>query len=71
VRLQQVRRVMPYGGHSFGPQVTYSGGGSAEFIVADVASWLRSQQAPPPKPRTTRKRRHSDDGTQRREPSGA
>ncbi len=65
VRLQQVRRVTPYGGHAYGAQVTYSGGGSAEFIVADVHSWLRSQLAPPPKPPATRKRRQSDDGRRR------
>lgn len=71
VRLQQVRRVAPYGGRTYGPQTTYSGGGSAEFLVADVGSWLRAQLAPPPKPQLTGKRRRSDDGQRRGDPSKA
>jgi hypothetical protein len=43
VRLQQARRVAPYGGRSDGPRVTYSGGGTADFILDDVTAWLRAQ----------------------------
>ena len=66
VRLQQARRVAPYGGRPDGSGVTYSGGGTADFLVEDVAAWLRAQSAPlqkavgPPHRRRVDSRRRGD-----------
>jgi hypothetical protein len=60
VRLQQARRVAPYGGRADGSGVTYSGGGTADFLVEDVSAWLRAQSAPQPRPLDPPHRRRLD-----------
>jgi len=60
VRLQQSRRVAPYGARADHPTITYSGGGTADFLVDDVAAWLRAQAGSPSQaPETTHRRRAS------------
>jgi hypothetical protein len=65
VRLQEARRVVPRGGPRDTTRVTYSGGGTVEFLVADVAAWLRMgwiRSSSPPGPPT---RRRADGSTRR------
>jgi hypothetical protein len=64
VRLQEARRVVPRGGARDSTRVTYSGGGTIDFLVGDVATWLRMGWigAPPPGSPT---RRRADGSTRR------
>src|SRR5512138_2979390 len=50
VRLQEARRVVPRGGARDSTRITYSGGGTVDFLLADVAAWLRMGWigSPPP-----------------------
>jgi hypothetical protein len=60
VRLQEARRVAPYGGRADGSGVTYSGGGTADFLVDDVTAWLKAQGTPQQKAADALHRRRVD-----------
>jgi hypothetical protein len=64
VRLQEARRVVPRGGARDTTHVTYSGGGTVDFLVADVAAWLRMGWIGPASRRAPTRRR--SDGSTRR-----
>jgi hypothetical protein len=65
VRLQEARRVAPRGGARDSTRVTYSGGGTADFLVADVAAWLRMGWIGPQPPAASPARRRADSSTRR------
>jgi hypothetical protein len=69
VRLQQTRRVAPYGARADGPTVTYSGGGTADFLVDDISVWLQAQAGPQSAAAETGQRRRAS-GRRRRGDSG-
>ncbi len=64
LRLQQARRTVPYSGRTGTAHVTYSGGGTATFLLEDVSAWVQTQTQPAPAAAAPRARRRSD-------PSGA
>jgi hypothetical protein len=58
VRLQEARRVVPRGGSRDSAQVTYSGGGTPDFLLADITAWLEmARSAPSPSPLWPQRRR--------------
>lgn len=65
VRLQEARRVVPRGGRRDSTRVTYSGGGTIDFLVADVAAWLRMGWIPSSSPAAPPTRRRVDGSTRR------
>ena len=65
IRLQEARRVVPRGGSRDSAQVTYSGGGTAEFLVADIAAWLQMAWSAPAQPPLWPQRRRVDGRTRR------
>ena len=65
IRLQEARRVVPRGGARDSTRVTYSGGGTVDFLVADVAAWLRMGWIGPSPPAGAPTRRRVDGSTRR------
>jgi len=65
VRLQEAPRVAPRGGARDLTRVTYSGGGTVDFLVSDVAAWLRMGGTAPLQPVATPARRRADSATRR------
>jgi len=65
VRLQEARRVVPRGGPRDSTRVTYSGGGTVDFLIADVAAWLRMGWIGPSPPASPATRRQADGSTRR------
>jgi hypothetical protein len=65
IRLQEARRVVPRGGARDSTRVTYSGGGTVDFLVADVAAWLRMGWIGPSPPSGSPTRRRADGSTRR------
>ncbi len=60
LRLQQARRTVPYSGRAATAHVTYSGGGTANFLLDDVSAWVQTQAQAAPAPLAPRARRRSD-----------
>ena len=64
VRLQQAPRMAPYT-RAAGSQVTYSGGGTLDFLAEDVLAWLKAQAQEAAAAPAAPQRRRSDSAARR------